>query len=70
MKRILSERNLVVIVFVSALVIFVFAQRDINKASQLYNPAVTVLPPTPPQEASSELKDPAQLPAAIIESRQ
>jgi len=36
MRRILSERNLVVILFVLALVVFVFAQRDTKQMEMLY----------------------------------
>jgi hypothetical protein len=36
MRRILSERNLVVILFVLALVVFVFAHRDTKQMEMLY----------------------------------
>jgi hypothetical protein len=36
MRRILSERNLVVILFVVALVVFVFAHRDTKQMEMLY----------------------------------
>jgi hypothetical protein len=36
MRRILSERNLVVIVFVLALVVFVFAHRDTRQMEMMY----------------------------------
>jgi hypothetical protein len=36
MRRILSERNLVVILFVLALVVFVFAHRDTRQMEMLY----------------------------------
>jgi hypothetical protein len=70
MKRILSERNLVVIVFISALVIFFFAQQDIEKAHQFYNSEISVMPSAPSKEASTEVKVPAQKPAPITESKQ
>jgi uncharacterized integral membrane protein len=36
MRRILSERNLVVIVFVLALIVFVFAHRDTRHMEMMY----------------------------------
>jgi hypothetical protein len=36
MRRILSERNLVVILFFLALIVFVFAHRDTQKMEMLY----------------------------------
>jgi hypothetical protein len=36
MRRILSERNLVVIVFVLALIVFVFAHRDTRQMEMMY----------------------------------
>jgi len=36
MRRILSERNLVVILFVLALIVFVFAHRDTRQMEMLY----------------------------------
>ena len=36
MRRILSERNLVVILFVLALIVFVFAHRDTKQMEMLY----------------------------------
>ena len=35
MKKILSERNLVVVLFIAALTIFSFAQEDAKKAEKL-----------------------------------
>jgi len=36
MKKVLSERNLVVVLFVAALTIFSFAQEDAKKAEKVY----------------------------------
>jgi len=36
MKKLLSERNLVVILFIAALTVFSFAQEDAKKAEKLY----------------------------------
>ncbi|HKZ65796.1 MAG TPA: hypothetical protein VJ111_05550 [Chitinophagaceae bacterium] len=36
MRKILSERNIVVILFVVALVVFSFAQEDAKKAEKMY----------------------------------
>jgi hypothetical protein len=70
MRKILSERNLVVLLFVSALVIFTFAQQDINKVEHLYSPAITVMPPSPPQSASTEeIKAPKELPVTTTEKK-
>jgi hypothetical protein len=64
MRKILSERNLVVVLFVSALIIFVFAQQDARKVEKIYmNSSISAVPSTPPQSATTEVKDPAQLPA-------
>jgi len=43
MKKILSERNLVVVLFIAALVIFSFAQEDAEKAEKL-NRDAAILP--------------------------
>jgi len=37
MKRILSERNLVVILFITALTVFSLAREDAKKAEKLFN---------------------------------
>jgi hypothetical protein len=37
MKRILSERNLVVILFITALTVFSLAREDAKKAEQLFH---------------------------------
>lgn len=42
MKKILSERNLVVVLFIAALTIFSFAQEDAKKAEKLNNKTSTV----------------------------
>ena len=41
MKKILSERNLVVVLFIAALTIFSFAQEDAKKAEKLNHNTVT-----------------------------
>ena len=40
MKKILSERNLVVVLFIAALTIFSFAQEDAEKAERLNRDSV------------------------------
>ena len=42
MKRILSERNLVVVLFIAALTIFSFAQKDAEKAEKLNRDAAAI----------------------------
>ena len=42
MKKILSERNLVVVLFIAALTIFSFAQEDAEKAEKLNRDAAGV----------------------------
>jgi hypothetical protein len=55
MRRILSERNFVVVLFISALVIFFFAQQDARKIEmQFMNSRTAVLPSFPAQSASNE----------------
>ena len=51
MKKILSERNLVVVLFIAALTIFSFAQEDAKKAEKLNQNTVS---------ASSLLASPKQ----------
>jgi hypothetical protein len=41
MKKILSERNLVVVLFIAALTIFSFAREDAKKAEKLNHDTVT-----------------------------
>jgi hypothetical protein len=55
MKKILSERNLVVVLFVAALTIFSFAQEDAKKAEKLNHdsPAASTLLVSPKQTASN-----------------
>jgi general stress protein 26 len=66
MRKILSERSLVVVLFVSALTIFVFAQQDARKVEKIYmNSSITVVPSTPPQSATIEVKAPAQKPVIV-----
>lgn len=67
MRRFLSERNLVVVLFISALVVFFFAQQDASKIEkQFMNPGTTVLPAPPPQSASNEAILKTDLPATQI----
>jgi hypothetical protein len=55
MRRILSERNLVVILFISVLVIFFFAQQDAKRIEkQFMNAGAAVLPSSPSQSAINE----------------
>lgn len=53
MKAILSERNLVVLLFVMVLVTFSLAHEDTKKMESLYNRA-----PNTPAAATSEIKKP------------
>ena len=55
MKKILSERNLVVVLFIAALTIFSFAQEDAKKAEKLNRDTATVssLLVSPKQTASN-----------------
>ncbi len=55
MKKILSERNLVVFLFIAALTIFSFAQEDAKKAEKLNQNTVSVssLLPSPKQTAGN-----------------
>jgi hypothetical protein len=55
MRRILSERNLVVVLFISALVIFAFAQEDTKDIEKKFkHPETAVIPASPAQSASNE----------------
>lgn len=68
MRRILSERNLVVILFVLALVAFVFAHRDTEQMEMLYmNKLNSVSSLSTPHQPLTEVKD-ASLPgpAAVL----
>jgi hypothetical protein len=55
MKKILSERNLVVVLFIAALTVFSFAQEDAKKAEKLNrdSPAAASLLASPKQTASN-----------------
>jgi hypothetical protein len=56
MKKILSERNLVVVLFIAALTIFSFAQEDAKKAEKLNNTAaVSTLLPSPKQTTGNTI---------------
>ena len=52
MRKILSERNIVVILFVVALVIFSFAQEDARKAEKMYLNAAASGLITPPKQTA------------------
>ena len=55
MKKILSERNLVVVLFIAALTIFSFAREDAKKAEKLnhHNDNVSSLLVSPKQTAGN-----------------
>lgn len=56
MKKILSERNLVVVLFIAALTIFSFAQEDAKKTEKLNNTAsVSSLLPSTKQTAGNTI---------------
>jgi hypothetical protein len=56
MKKILSERNLVVVLFIAALTIFSFAQEDAKKAEKLNNTGtVSSLLPSPKQTTGATI---------------
>ena len=58
MRKVLSERNWVVILFITALIVFSFAQEDAKKAEKLYqhNSTASSLLARPKQ--TSELREP------------
>ena len=58
MKRILSERNLVVILFITALTVFSLAREDAKKAEQLFhnNSIGSSLLASPKQTSSTNVK--------------
>ena len=62
MRKVLSERNWVVILFIAALTIFSFAQEDAKKAEKLYqdNSTASSLLTTPKQ--TSGINEPVQKP--------
>lgn len=58
MRKILSERNFVVILFVVAFVVFYFAQEDAKKVEKMYLNADASSPsviPTPKQTAGNNV---------------
>jgi hypothetical protein len=60
MRKILSERNFVVILFVVAFVVFSFAQEDAKKVEKMYRNADTTassLISTPRQTAGNIVKE-------------
>lgn len=67
MRRIFSERNVVVLLFVMALVVFVFAQEQAKKVEKKYmypGSAVSSVLPPPAKTAAVETK-PVQVNAEI-----
>jgi hypothetical protein len=57
MRRFLSERTLVVVLFVAAMTIFAFAQQDANKIEKNYmSPGMSALPLTPSQQPSASIE--------------
>jgi hypothetical protein len=68
-RRILSEKNLVVVLFVMVIVIFSFAQADTRKIEKMYldnNPSVTTsLDQTENTEASAKTKEIKQIIPAV-----
>lgn len=61
MKKFLSERNLVVFLFVVALVVFSFAQEDAKKVEKMYS--------NPTNGASSSLIPAPEARAEILEKK-
>lgn len=58
MRKILSEKNIVVVLFVVAFVVFYFAQEDVKKAERLYQSAKVSSPSLispAPQTAGNEI---------------
>jgi hypothetical protein len=63
MRRILSERSLVVVLFISALVVFAFAQENTKDIERKYmSPVTTVIPAPPAQSANNETISKPELP--------
>jgi hypothetical protein len=58
MRKILSERNWVVILFITALIVFSLAQEDAKKAEKLYQHNSTASSLLAPPEQTSELGEP------------
>lgn len=68
MRRILSERNFVILLFVTALVVFVIAQQDTKRIEKTFmNPDTAVSTLSPSNEASlpEKVVDPATSAAVI-----
>jgi hypothetical protein len=55
MRKILSEKNIVVILFVVALVVFSFAQEDARKAEKMYLNADASGLVTPPKQTAGNI---------------
>lgn len=66
MRRILSERNLVVIVFVLALVVFVFAHRDTRQMEMMYMDKGTAISSLSTPHQPIAAKDPSLPGQAVI----
>jgi len=58
MRKVLSERNWVVILFITALIVFSFAQEDAKKAEKLYQNNSTASSLLAPLKQTSELSEP------------
>ena len=58
MRKVLSERNWVVILFITALIVFSFAQEDAKKAEKLYQPNSTASSLLSPPKQTSEHSEP------------
>ena len=70
MKKVLSERNWVVILFITALTVFAFAQEDAKKAEKLYqdNSTGSSLLSTPRQ--TTGINEPADKPELSVTGNQ
>jgi uncharacterized membrane protein YeiH len=68
MRKILSERNIVAVLFVVAFVVFYFAQEDAKKVERMYRiDDTTALPVfSPVQQTASNQAGPAKQPARTV----
>ena len=62
MRRILSERNLVIVLFISALIVFAFAQENTKDIQRKMSPGTVTIPALPSQSANNEAFPEAELP--------
>ncbi|RYG42660.1 MAG: hypothetical protein EOO01_22685 [Chitinophagaceae bacterium] len=62
MRKILSERNIVAVLFVVAFVVFYFAQEDAKRIEQMYlNPETTSIPLiSPAKQTAGNVTQPAK----------